>query len=83
MNTISIDAENQRALAGAALGPREHIRKGYTPPRRTRRDFGSRKILSGVLVLAGALGLGYSVSFLVTLVQSCAVFAAGVGRLIQ
>ncbi len=83
MKTISIGAEAQRALVQAAIAPGNHFGKGCARRRAARRDFDARKILSGLLVLAGAAGIGYGVSFLVNLVQSCALFAAGVGRLIQ
>ncbi len=83
MSTISINAENQRGLARAGFGPRKHARNGGAMLRAARRDFSGRKILSGLLVLAAALSVGYGVCFLVNLVQSCALFAAGVGRLIQ
>ncbi len=83
MKTISIGAEAQRALVRAAIAPRNHFGKGGARRRAARRDFDGRKILAGLLVLAGAAGIGYGVSFLVNLVQSCALFAAGMGRLIQ
>ncbi len=83
MNTTSINADYQQALVRAGIGPRKQLRKGYAALRLARRDFSCRKMLSGLLVLAGAVGIGYGVSFLVNLVQSCALFAAGVGRLIQ
>ena len=47
------------------------------------RDCGGDKILLGLLVLAGAVALGYGFSCLVDLVQSCALFAARVGVPIQ
>ena len=50
--------------------------------RPSRLDSGGKKLLFELLVLAAALGIGYGLLCLVDLVQNCALFVAGVGRLI-
>ena len=74
MNTIAISAAAWTAAfrqhAGARLMP---LRWGSA----------GEKMLLGLLVLAAAAGIGYGFFCLVDFVQTCALFSAGVGRLIQ
>ena len=83
MKTISIDVETRAAALQARFAARGHTNKACARPMPSWRDGGGDKILLGLLVLAGAVGLGYSFSCLVDLVQSCALFAARVGVPIQ
>ena len=83
MNTISMNAEARRAALEARITPRKHPSRACALPLPSWRDAGGEKILRGLLVLAAAVGIGYGFLCVVDLVQSCALFGAGVGRLIQ
>ena len=83
MSTISINAEAHRALKVAEIAHRKPMGKGGTGLLASLWGFGGRKMLSGLLVLAGTAGIGYGVFGLVDLVQSCALFTAALGRVIQ
>jgi hypothetical protein len=74
MNAISISSQARTAAL------RKHNGARLVP---WQRDSGGEKILLGLLVLATAVGIGYGFFCLVDLVQSCALFSAGAGRLIQ
>jgi len=82
MNAISISARTQRAVPGARSTFQKHTSKAFAWPGSPRGDSGSRKLLCGLLGLGVAAGFGYGVLRLVDLVQSCALFVAGAGRLI-
>ena len=82
MNAISISAGTQRAVPTARILCRRYTSKGRAGWRPSRGDSGSGKLLRGLLVLAAAAGFGYGLLLLVDLVQNCALFVAGVGRLI-
>ena len=79
MKTISINAGPRAAALRARIAPRTHPRKVCARLMPPWRKSGGEKILPGLLVLAAAAGIGYGCSCLVDLVQSCALFAAGVG----
>jgi len=82
MNAISISAGTQRAIPGARTTFQKHTSKACARWRPWRGDSGGRRLLSGLLVLVAAGGVGYGILRLVDLVQNCALFVAGVGRLI-
>jgi len=83
MKTIPIDAETRAAAFRTSVVRREHPGRGCARLRLSWRDCRGEKILQGLLVLAAVAGIGYGCSCLVDLVQSCALFAAEVGRSIQ
>jgi hypothetical protein len=64
------------------MGARKHTSRERALLMPARPDSGGKKILPGLLVLAGAVGIGYGVFCLVDLVQNCALFGSEVARLI-
>jgi hypothetical protein len=64
------------------MAPRRHTSKKCTLLMPARADSGREKIVPGLLVLAGAVGIGYCLFCLVDLVENCALFGSEVARLI-
>ncbi len=64
------------------MAPREHRSKKRALRMSARPDSGGGKMLPGLLVLAGAAGIGYFLLCLVELVENCALFGSEVARLI-
>ena len=83
MKTISMNAEAPAAGLRARIAPRKHPSKAWARLMPSWREAVGDKMLRGLLVLAATVGIGYGFCCLVDLVQSCALFAAEVGRSIQ
>lgn len=64
------------------MAPRKHPSRKRVLRMSARPDPGSGKMLPGLLVLAGAAGIGYFLLCLVELVENCALFGSEVARLV-